>query len=63
MMNMMLNILEVKTKMKVTANVYNVIRRRFALVYADITDELIELGKQLNIETVVYNSLAEEVSL
>lgn len=35
----------------------------YALVYADITDELIELGKRLNIETVVYNTRVKEFSV
>ncbi|MFD1387034.1 hypothetical protein [Oceanobacillus sp. FSL W7-1293] len=56
---------EVELGTNVTDTLYDLMDEGFephyALVYADITDELIELGKQLNIETVVYNSRSEEV--
>ncbi|WP_152655214.1 L-fucose/L-arabinose isomerase family protein [Oceanobacillus sp. CFH 90083] len=57
---------EVELKTNVTDTLYDLMDEGFephyALVYADITDELVELGRQLNIETVVYHNRVEEVS-
>ncbi|MFD1068075.1 L-fucose/L-arabinose isomerase family protein [Oceanobacillus locisalsi] len=58
---------EVKLETEVTDTLYDLMDEGFephyALVYADVADELIELGKQLGIETVVYTNQLEEVSL
>lgn len=58
---------EVKLATNVENTVYDLMDEGFephyALVYADITDELVELGKQLNIETIIYDKSPEEVSV
>lgn len=58
---------EVELETNVTDTLYDLMDEGFephyALVYADITDELIELGKQLEIETVVYSNNVEKVGL
>ncbi|WP_080876019.1 hypothetical protein [Oceanobacillus timonensis] len=67
MVNKILYTSEVELKTNVTDTLYDLMDEGFephyALVYADVTEELIELGKQLHIETVVYNNNLEEVSL
>lgn len=51
---------EVELETDVTDTLYNLMEEGFephyALVYADVVDEIIELGRQLNLKTIVYTA-------